>query len=132
MDAALSTRLLLTTGDAAVDETSWLGLTSLTRVLSGRTSADIADPIAVDPGRDDLAFYPLIYWPVVAHAPQPSPQARARLAAYMKNGGTVLFDTRDALDATPGGPPTPETSWLRTFLGAWTCRRSSPCRTTMC
>ncbi len=117
MDAALSTRLAyVTTGDPAVDETSRLGLTSLTRVLSGRTSADLADPIAVDPGRDDLAFYPLIYWPVVAHAPQPSPQARARLAAYMKNGGTVLFDTRDALDATPGGPPTPENSWLRTFL----------------
>ena len=34
----------------------------------------------------------------------------------MKNGGTVVFDTRDALTARPGGPPTPEGLWLRTLL----------------
>ena len=34
----------------------------------------------------------------------------------MKNGGTVVFDTRDALTASPGGPPTPEGLWLRTLL----------------
>ena len=34
----------------------------------------------------------------------------------MKNGGTVVFDTRDALMARPGGPPTPEALWLRALL----------------
>ena len=34
----------------------------------------------------------------------------------MKNGGTVLFDTRDALTARPGGPPTEEAQWLSRFL----------------
>jgi Domain of unknown function (DUF4159)/Aerotolerance regulator N-terminal len=117
MDSALSARLAyVTTGDATVDETSRLGLSALTRVLSNRTSAELAEPTAVDPARDELAFYPLIYWPIVAEAPQPSPQARARLAAYMKNGGTVVFDTRDALAASPGGPPTPEALWLRALL----------------
>ena len=117
MDAALSARLAyVATGDSTVDETSRLGLSALTRVLSNRTSAELAEPIAVDPARDELAFYPLIYWPVVAHEAQPSPEARARLAAYMKNGGTVLFDTRDALSATPGRPPTPEAQWLRALL----------------
>ena len=117
MELALSARLAyVTTGDATVDETSRLGLAALTRVLSDRTSADLAEPIAVDPARDELAFYPLIYWPIVARQPQPSPQARARLAAYMKNGGTVLFDTRDALTANPDGPPTPEALWLRALL----------------
>ncbi|MGO9420955.1 DUF4159 domain-containing protein [Roseiarcus sp.] len=117
MDSALSARLAyVTTGDATVDETSRLGLSALTRVLANRTSAELAEPIAVDPARDELAFYPLIYWPIVAREPQPSTQARARLAAYMKNGGTVLFDTRDALAASPGGPPTPEALWLRSLL----------------
>ena len=117
MDSAISTRLAyVATGDSTVDETSRLGLAALTRVLSDRTSAELAEPIAVDPGRDELAFYPLIYWPIVARQAQPSPQARARLAAYMKNGGTVLFDTRDALTATPDGPPTPEALWLRALL----------------
>jgi hypothetical protein len=38
------------------------------------------------------------------------------IAAYMKNGGTLLFDTRDALAARPGGPPTPEGVWLQKLL----------------
>jgi hypothetical protein len=117
MDSALSARLAyVTTGDSTVDETSRLGLSALTRLLSNRTSAELAEPTAVDPARDELALYPLIYWPIVAREPQPSADARARLAAYMKNGGTVLFDTRDALAASPGAPPTPEALWLRALL----------------
>ena len=117
MDAALSTRLAyVVTGDASVDETSKLGLTALTRVLASRTSAELAEPVALDPARDELSFYPLIYWPIVAGQPQPKPEARTRIAAFMKNGGTMIFDTRDALIARPGGSPTPEALWLRAFL----------------
>jgi hypothetical protein len=117
MDAALSTRLAyVVTGDASVDETSKLGLTALTRVLASRTSAELAEPVALDPARDELAFYPFIYWPIVAGLPQPKPEARTRIAAFMKNGGTIVFDTRDALTQRPGGPPTAEALWLRTFL----------------
>src|SRR6185295_853582 len=50
----------------------------------------------------ELAFYPLIYWPVVPGVARPSEEALARIDAYMKQGGTVLFDTRDALSAPPG------------------------------
>ena len=117
IDAALSTRLAyVVTGDASVDETSRLGLTALTRVLASRTSAELAEPAALDPARDELAFYPLIYWPIVAGLSQPKPEARARIAAFMKNGGTMVFDTRDALAARPGGPPTAEALWLRALL----------------
>jgi hypothetical protein len=116
-DSALNTRLAyVETGDATVDETSKLGLASLTRVLGARTSAELDDPIAVDPARDDLSFYPLIYWPIVPSRPQPGQDARAHIAAYMKNGGTMVFDTRDALNSRPGGVPTPEALWLRAFL----------------
>jgi hypothetical protein len=117
VDAALSTRLAyVVTGDASVDETSKLGLTALTRVLASRTSAELSEPVALDPARDELAFYPLIYWPIVAGLPQPKPQARSRIAAFMKNGGTMIFDTRDALTTRPGGPPTAEALWLRGLL----------------
>jgi hypothetical protein len=117
MDAALSTRLAyVVTGDTSVDETSKLGLTALTRVLASRTSAELAEPVGLDPGRDELAFYPLIYWPIVAGLPQPKPEARTRIAAFMKNGGTIVFDTCDALTQRAGGPPTAEMLWLRTFL----------------
>ena len=117
MKAALETHLgYIATGDADVDETSRLGLSTLAKVLDRRTSAAVAEPIALDPARDELAFYPLIYWPIVAGRPQPPSLAVARITAYMKNGGTVIFDTRDALNSRPGGATTPETAWLRTLL----------------
>ena len=48
--------------------------------------------------------------------PQPSEAAIRKIDAFMRNGGTILFDTRDALTARPGGPPTPEATYLRTML----------------
>ena len=103
MDAALSTRLAyVVTGDASVDETSKLGLTALTRVLASRTSAELAEPVALDPARDELAFYPLIYWPIVAGLPQPKPEARTRIAAFMKNGGTHGFRHARCTDRASG------------------------------
>jgi hypothetical protein len=117
MDAALATRLAyVATGDPGVDQTSRQGLMTLTRVLASRTSAELADPVELDPARDELAFYPVIYWPIVAGQPQPRAETRARLAAYMKYGGTVVFDTRDALTARPGGTATEEALWLRALL----------------
>ena len=90
------------TGDAETDCVSKSGLQGLTLFLAQRTALEAGDPIGVDIGRDELAFFPLIYWPIVPGAQKPSPQALARIDAYMKQGGTVLFDTRDAVMAPPG------------------------------
>jgi hypothetical protein len=101
--ASLQTHLAyVITGDTEVDRISQVGLESLTLFLSQRTSLEAGDPMGLDVARDDLAFFPLIYWPIVPSAAKPSPQALARLDAYMKQGGTVLFDTRDAIEAPPG------------------------------
>jgi hypothetical protein len=88
----------------------------LSRVLAQRTSLSPGEPFGLDPARDELSFYPLIYWPVVAGRPQPEAAAVTHIAAYMKSGGTFLFDTRDALAARPGGPATPEGLWLQKLL----------------
>jgi hypothetical protein len=115
--AAIATRLgYVLTGDAEVDETSRLGLEQLTRALDARTSAALADPVGLDPAKDELVFYPLIYWPIAAERPQPPSGAVARISAYMRNGGTVVFDTRDALTSRPGDIPPAETLWLRKLL----------------
>jgi len=90
------------TGDAEVDNVSKLGLTGLTLFLAQRTALEAGDPVGLDPARDELAFFPLIYWPIVPGAPRPSQAALTRIDAYMKQGGTVLFDTRDAVMAPPG------------------------------
>ncbi len=117
LQSVLRTRLAyVITGDAAVDAESLDGLKSLSRELSRRTSLDPGDPVGVDPGRDELAIYPLLYWPVVASRPQPGANVVARAGAFMKEGGTIIFDTRDALTARTDGTPTPEALWLRTLL----------------
>ncbi|MDH7794201.1 MULTISPECIES: DUF4159 domain-containing protein [unclassified Beijerinckia] len=114
---ALVTRLAYAvTGDARVDEASRAGLMALSRALAARTALTPGDPMGVNPAKDELTFFPLIYWPVVAAAPQPSPEAVARISNFMKQGGTIVFDTRDAMTSRPGEAPTPETQWLRTLL----------------
>jgi hypothetical protein len=101
--STLDTRLAyVITGDAEVDRISKAGLQGLTLFLAQRTALEGGEPIGLDPARDELAFYPLIYWPVVPSAPKPAREALERVDAYMKQGGTVLFDTRDAVEAPPG------------------------------
>ena len=91
------------TGDGEVDDTARAGLRGLGRALTFRTSVEPAAPIGVDLERDELAFYPMLYWPVTAGQPRPSSEAYARLNDYLRRGGLILFDTRDADIAGYGG-----------------------------
>jgi len=117
LESALTTRLAyVISGDPKVDEASREGLASLSHALESRTALTAGDPIGVDPARDELAFYPLLYWPIVATRAQPPQAAIAKVAAFMKQGGTIVFDTRDALTARPDGPATPEAKWLQHLL----------------
>src|SRR5690242_12073181 len=101
--AALETKLAyVITGNAEVDAISKAGLSGLTLFLAQRTALEPGDPIGLDIARDELVFYPLIYWPIVPGAPRPSEAALKRIDTYMKDGGTVLFDTRDAVVAPAG------------------------------
>jgi hypothetical protein len=101
--STLETRLAyVITGDAEVDRISKAGLQGLTLFLAQRTALEAGEPIGLDPARDELAFYPLIYWPIVPSAAKPSREALEHIDAYMKQGGTVLFDTRDAVEAPAG------------------------------
>ncbi len=83
------------TGDAEVDRVSRLGLTGLSLIVRRRTAAELADPRGVDPNTDELAFFPLMYWPVAPGASDMTETARTKINAYLQNGGTILFDTRD-------------------------------------
>jgi hypothetical protein len=91
------------TGDDATDETSRMGLDSLSNFLASRTALEPGTAIGVDIETDQLAFYSLIYWPMSDDADDPSPAAISRIDAYMKSGGTVLFDTRDRIAELGGG-----------------------------
>jgi hypothetical protein len=100
LEAALETRLAyIITGDAGLDAVSAAGLAGLTRVLRMRTAFEAAPPHGINPETEELVFYPLIYWPMTGKQLPLTDKALARIDAYMKNGGTILFDTRDQLTA---------------------------------
>lgn len=97
-EAALATRLAyVITGDASIDAMSAAGLVGLTKILRERTAFEAAEPMGVNPEDDELVFFPLVYWPMTIHQQALSQKALSLIDAYMKNGGTIFFDTRDNL-----------------------------------
>ncbi|WP_420396969.1 DUF4159 domain-containing protein [Nioella sp.] len=100
------------TGDEQLDETSRAGLWGLGLTLTSRTSVEPAAPIGVDLESDELVFFPLLYWPISVDQPTPSDAAYARLNAYLRGGGMIVFDTRDA-DIGAFGAGTPNGRRLR-------------------
>lgn len=114
--ATSQTRLAyVVTGNADVDSIVKAGMSGLTLFLAQRTALEAGDPVGVDPARDELAFFPLIYWPIVPGAPKPPQDAINKIDAYMKQGGTVVFDTRDAIEAGPGDNGASQTPGMQTL-----------------
>ncbi|MGQ9371863.1 DUF4159 domain-containing protein [Azospirillum sp. ST 5-10] len=94
------------TGDSTVDGVARAGLEGLSEVLNRRTAAETAGAMAVDVETDELSFFPLLYWPVTASQPSLSDAARTKVNEYLRNGGVILFDTRDQSRALlPGAGP---------------------------
>jgi hypothetical protein len=117
--AANATRLAyVKTGLSDVDSIALSGLKGLSQALRERTAIEPADPVGVDIAKDELTFYPMLYWPIDPKMEKPSSATLARAEAYMKNGGTILFDTRDRGEAWMGGQEsaTPGEIFLRALL----------------
>jgi len=111
---ALDTRLAyVVTGLPELDETSKAGLMGVNRALRARTSYEPQDPVGVDIARDDLAFYPLLYWPMDPREKNLTPAMVSKLNDYMRLGGTILFDTRDLTLGAVRGANSPGQQTLR-------------------
>ena len=91
--ATSQTRLAwVSTGSTMRDNVIETGLKGLGRVMLIRTAVTLGPPIMVDPETDPLELFPLIYWPVTTDS-QLSEAGAARLSAYLREGGMVLFDS---------------------------------------
>ncbi|MDE1152330.1 MAG: DUF4159 domain-containing protein [Micavibrio sp.] len=91
------------TGDTDVDEVSYNGLTDLMRVVNSRTTIKIKGVRAVNPGMEQLYYYPFIYWPMSAYQADLPVTAARNIQSYLAQGGMILFDTRDQQFAGPSG-----------------------------
>ena len=113
------------TGDQNVDEISRLGLDGLGRLLAVRTAVEPGRPMGVNILNDEIAFYPVLYWPVLPDA-QALPEATlAKIDAYMKQGGLIIFDTQD-YGTGAGAAPGQGESALQRIIGKLDVPRLEP------
>ncbi len=84
------------TGNTNIDRVSEAGLRGLSSVLFRRTSIEPVEPTAINLETDEISVIPFLYWPITPDQPRPSAQAYAKLNAYLRTGGMIMFDTRDA------------------------------------
>ena len=91
------------TGDKSADQVSRQGLIGLNMYLRRRTAVEPGDPAAVNILTEDIALFPILYWPVLASAKKLPDETLAKIDAYMKQGGMIIFDTQDFNQGLPTG-----------------------------
>ena len=91
------------TGDGATDQASREGLIGLGKYLISRTAVEPGQPFAVNIETDEITFFPVLYWPVLPNARPLSEAVLAKIDAYMKQGGMIIFDTKDFGQGVPTG-----------------------------
>jgi len=95
------------TGNTKVDKISYAGLLGLSTELFRRTSVEPITPVGVDIEQDELSVFPFLFWPISDRQASPSDGAVDKLNRFLRSGGMILFDTRDAhlSSGISGGTP---------------------------
>lgn len=97
LKATLDTRLAyIETGVAEVDRVTRQGLAGLSDVLARRSAVEPAPPLAVDLLRQEVAFFPLLYWSISPRQDELPPAGVRKLNHFIARGGTLLIDLRTA------------------------------------
>lgn len=84
------------TGDADVDAVARAGLHGLSMQLAARTTVEPGPVLGIDLDHDDIAPLSVLYWPVGDAQAPPSARAYLMLDRWLRNGGLLVVDTRDA------------------------------------
>lgn len=72
------------------------GLEALVSEVQKRTTIKLEGAVGLNPDQDDLSYYRFLYWPITPDARPLSAAALKRVQHYMRTGGIILFDLRDA------------------------------------
>lgn len=78
-------------GNATVDARTGQGIARLSEVLAQRTAIRTDGAVRVQPGRDRLGRYPIVYWPLTSSTVISSDAARA-LDLFRHRGGLLIID----------------------------------------
>jgi hypothetical protein len=131
VEAAGETHLAyVATNNPGTDRLTEAGLKTLSDMLSIRTSVEPAQPMEVNLERDDIAFFPVLYWAVSAPYPRLSAPVIEKLQRYMRTGGLLVVDAGDGtpLRLAPGlAQPTGRApTTLAEFVSQFATQRLSP------
>lgn len=94
-------------GAPDIDARTEKGLGNLVRILKDRTAIEPQGVVGVDLNTAiDINVFPLIFWPLTGDEKPLAQGTATLLQAYLDNGGTIVFDTRDRrpLSAFAAGP----------------------------
>lgn len=80
------------TGNASLDSTAQKGLSNLKSILTARTSIEPDGVHGITLSRDDISFFPLIYWPIKSQNTILSEVEYKKIQHYLDNGGTIFVD----------------------------------------
>ena len=100
---------------SSADNLCLKAMEKISATLRERTSVETGAPVIIDPARDDLSFYPLLYWPVDTSQNIDAP-ARARISYYLSHGGMILIDTLDGAYEKENFVPSPNVRHMRDML----------------
>jgi hypothetical protein len=71
------------------------GLEGLAAALKEKTSVEPEGVVGLDIERDELALFPIIYWPVSESVMQLSEKAQKKVQTYLDTGGLIIFDLKN-------------------------------------
>ena len=88
------------TGDRTLDEQARSGLQGLSTLLYRRTTVEPSSPDAIDLAEDPISLYPLIMLLMPEAGLTLDEDEKTALAAYLRNGGALVIDTRRGGDVS--------------------------------
>lgn len=83
------------TASAANNDMAKRGLEALSIAMLERTSVEPKGVVGLNPEKDDLSLFPVIYWQITNATPDLSDAAKNRVQDYLNNNGVIIFDSRD-------------------------------------
>ena len=95
-DKINSTRLAyVNTGSKEIDDITKKGMVSISEYISSKTSVILDYPEEINLDKDDIYFYPILYFPFINAEKEVSMKKIVKLQNFINNGGVIIFDCKN-------------------------------------